>query len=463
MVRSMEERMLLITIGIIILLELMDSNIINTSLPQIAYSLEVNPIKLKVAITIYLLTLGMCIPAASWFAEKFGSRKIIIICLTGFMLSSLSCGLATNIEMLTISRAIQGVFAAFTVPVARIIMAKVFHDRLVYATAFTASIILIGPMIGPIIGGVVTTFIGWRYIFFIHVPVILITLVAVLKFIPEIKENQKYPFDIIGFIILGSAIGLSMLLVDSLVNQHIGLIGKMIIAIACVSLFASYAFYALKKRGSIINLRIFRNITFSYFIITSVLLRVFAMGMSFIIPLYLQTQYQYSPLKAGLFLIPLVIGSWTAKRWVKRILEKFHYRKTLFISFIYTAAIQVYLGFIMSHYSEGQMLVAAYLLGLSIGFFTTTCSAAVYKSLPQKHIGPGIVINTATMQLGSGFAVAFIAAILIISSGEYMLSWNQVLPLSSFSMVMYICSSLMICLACSMLFTPKAVATLSTD
>ncbi|MFZ9035422.1 MAG: MFS transporter [Francisellaceae bacterium] len=144
----MKEKLIAYTIGLVMLMEFLDASALNTALPQMAVSLDVKPISLKVAITVYLLTLGLFIPASSWLADRLGLKRVLLLSVTGFVLSSILCGLSLNLSMLVVFRALQGMFGAFTAPV--LMMLKVFKGRIMAAMSMIAVVVMIGPLSGPL-------------------------------------------------------------------------------------------------------------------------------------------------------------------------------------------------------------------------------------------------------------------------------------------------------------------------
>lgn len=227
------ERLIMLTIGAVMMMESLDGSALNTSLPQIAYSLQVNPINLKIAITIYLLTLGTFIPVASWFTDRFGIKHILSFSIIGFLLMSIFCGISTSLIMITVFRTLQGLFAAFTMPLARLLIVRLFSHDYVRAMATIGPLMLIGSMLGPLVGGMITTWINWRFIFFLNVPLGLLAMFAIYQFFPKSKTRGVPKFDYLGFLILGAGLFLALFSIDTIEQLSITQL-KIIYCLLCL-------------------------------------------------------------------------------------------------------------------------------------------------------------------------------------------------------------------------------------
>jgi len=187
-------------------MENLDGTVISTALPAIAHDLHESPIQLKLALTAYLLTLAIFIPASGWFADRFGGRTVFRLAILIFALGSILCGFAGSIGSLVAARALQGTGGAMMVPVGRLVILRtVPRSELVDALAWLTIPALIGPVLGPPVGGFITTYFSWRWIFWINIPVAAVGIVMASLFIPDTREATSTPFDYSGFFLSGSA------------------------------------------------------------------------------------------------------------------------------------------------------------------------------------------------------------------------------------------------------------------
>ena len=280
---------------------------------------------MKIAVTVYLLSIGLFIPASTWISKRIGIKKTLLVAVVGFVFASICCGLSSSLVLLVAARTLQGLFGAFTMPVARLALLKVFKKIMLYAMGVVGSVLTLGPMIGPLLGGAITTYLNWRYIFFINVPVGLFCFVMFLRHLPKMKElGQLRPsFDWLGFIILGGSICLSMLFLDILLDKDVITLYKLLIVIAAIGLACLYFPYARrKKHGAILDLHIFQNSHFAQLVKVSVVMLLSTMGASFLFSLYLQAKQGYSPFHAGVTYLAFIISAWLSKS-VMKILPKF--------------------------------------------------------------------------------------------------------------------------------------------
>src|SRR6202012_4429059 len=205
-------------------MENMDSTVIATSLPAIARALGTNPLALKLAVTSYLLSLAIFIPASGWTADRFGARNVFRIAIGIFVLGSIGCALSHSLEDFVAARIFQGIGGAMMTPVGRLIVVRSIDKKLLLNAMSLLTIpALIGPICGPPLGGFITTYASWHWIFIINVPIGLIGIALATRFIPDVRTESPYPFDLMGFILSaigigGLAFGLSVMGLDFLPN-----------------------------------------------------------------------------------------------------------------------------------------------------------------------------------------------------------------------------------------------------
>ncbi|WP_150468221.1 MFS transporter [Francisella sp. SYW-9] len=435
-----KDKIIAYTIGLILLIELIDGSALNTALPQIAYDLHVNAITLKVAITVYLLTLGLFIPASGWISDKIGSKNLLIVSIIGFTISSVACGLSTGIISLVFFRAIQGIFGAFTAPVARLAMVKIFkHDRL-KAMALVSAVATLGPIIGPLFGGAITTHLGWRMIFFINLPVGLITAILIYCYLPNITSSYVRRFDLKGFIIIGLSISLLMFFIDLIIDPQILPYLKWLMLIVSVILFLLYIKHAmLLKNNAVININIFKNSCFRYFIIISSLTRLLTMGILFLLPLYLQTKQGFNAFESGLVIMCFLIPFWFAKKIVKEILSRLHYYKFFIINLCLMALGYLLLGLVLIDFNFLIFSILLIIIGACFSMFTTVCNAGIYNSIKEdKYMNPTSIINSSVIQLSNAFAISWVSIVLASLSGITHIDFKSVISISAFSWVQVI-------------------------
>src|SRR5277367_3731210 len=202
------DRIVPLIVATALFMENMDSTVISTSLPAIARAIGTNPLALKLAVTSYLLSLAICIPASGWTADRFGPRNVFRIAIGVFILGSIGCAASHSLEQFVFARIVQGMGGAMMTPVGRLIMVRSVDKKLlVNAMSLVTIPALIGPICGPPLGGFITTYASWHWIFLINVPIGLVGMIAATHYIPDLPTERPAPFDYVGFVLSGLAIG----------------------------------------------------------------------------------------------------------------------------------------------------------------------------------------------------------------------------------------------------------------
>ena len=203
-----KERIVPLIVAAALFMENMDATVIATSLPAIAADIGTSPLTLKLAITSYLLALAVFIPASGWMADRFGARRVFTSAIVVFMLGSIGCALAQTIEHFVIARTIEGIGGAMMTPVGRLVLLRSIDKRqLVAAMAWMTAPALIGPVVGPALGGFITTYFSWHFIFLINIPIGILGIVMAQRYIDPIKSDDIQPFDFKGFVLAGLGLG----------------------------------------------------------------------------------------------------------------------------------------------------------------------------------------------------------------------------------------------------------------
>jgi EmrB/QacA subfamily drug resistance transporter len=321
-------------------MENMDSTVIATSLPAIARDLFVDPLILKLAFTSYFLSLAVFIPISGWCADRFGARMIFRWAIAVFMVGSICCGAAHSLGWLVASRALQGLGGAMMVPVGRLVLVRIVpKNELVNAMAYLTVPALIGPIVGPPLGGFITTYMTWRWIFWINIPIGLLGLVLSTLFIPNIREERTDRLDVLGFFLSGIGLstfifGLTVLRQDLLSTEaKLAAIGT---GIVCLGLYVAHA---RRVTAPILDLRLLRVATFRTNIFGGFLFRIGVGAVPFLLPLMLQVAFGLSPFQSGSLTFMSAAGALLMKFTAAPILRRFGFRPVLILNALVSSVV----------------------------------------------------------------------------------------------------------------------------
>jgi len=320
-------------------MENMDSTVLATSLPAIARDIGENPLALKLAFTSYLVSLAVFIPVSGWVADRYGSRTIFAAAIVVFMGGSLLCAGSSTLTAFVLARFVQGIGGAMMVPVGRLVLLKMVpKSGLVQALNYLTIPALLGPIMGPPLGGFITQYFNWRGIFLINVPISILGLILVLRHIPNIRESELPSLDVFGFALLG--IGLSVLMLGlSALGAHL-LPGAAIagcIVIGALAL-AAYSRHAGRITNPLIDLKLLKFATFRTGIVGGSLFRMGMGATPFLLPLMFQLGFGLDPFHSGLITCATAAGAMFMKTLTIAILKRYGFRQVLTLNALLASA-----------------------------------------------------------------------------------------------------------------------------
>ena len=436
-------RVLPLIIASALFMENMDSTVIATSLPAIAKDLGTDPVALKLAFTTYLLSLTVFIPVSGWVADTFGGKNVFRAAILVFMAGSIACGQSQSLEWLIASRFLQGIGGAMMVPVGRLILLReIPKSQLVDSLAWLTLPALIGPFIGPPIGGFITTYFSWRWIFWMNIPIGMLGLIVATLYMPDTFREQPRPLDTAGFLL--SAAGLSALVFgatiigrDILAPLQTGAL--MLFGLLCIML---YVRHASRTENPILDLRLLQLKTFRTAIFGGSAFRLGVGAIPFLLPLMLQLGFNYSPLESGLLTCSAALGSMAMKVAASRLLRRFGFRSLLLLNGTIAALTISANGLV-----GPQTPIAAMVLLFALGGFLrslqfTALNALAYSDIGRVEASSATSLYSVAQQLSLSLGVAIAAVVL-----EFTL-WmrgDTVLQAQDFSIAFFVVGTISLC------------------
>ncbi|MEX6032870.1 multidrug transporter subunit MdtD [Providencia hangzhouensis] len=399
-------------------MQALDATILNTALPDIARSLDHSPLAMQSAVVSYTLTVALLIPVSGWFADRFGTRRIFILAVPLFSLGSLLCALSPSLNFLVTSRVIQGIGGAMMMPVARLALIRAYpRSELLPILNFVTIPGLVGPILGPLLGGILVTYATWHWIFIINIPIGVLGIFYALKHMPDFKMPKR-KFDTLGFLLFGSGLVMLSVSLDLFSDKSLSTsIPVTIVLVGFLFLFV-YIFHARRTKHAIIPLNLFKTRTFSIGISGNIATRLGTGSIPFLMPLMLQVGFGYEAVVAGMMMAPLAIGSITAKSGVTRVLTKYGYRNTLFV-------ITIIIGLMIAQFSLQSpsmsiylLIVPLFILGMVMSVQFTAMNTICLADLTDNNASAGNSMLAVTQQLSISFGIAVSAAILNFYGGQ---------------------------------------------
>ena len=394
-------------VAVAFFMESLDTTILNTAVPAIAKALAVAPLSMKAVLASYTLSLALFIPISGWMADRFGTRRVFASAIGLFTLGSFLCGISNNIHVLVACRILQGGGGAMMVPVGRLTLVRTFpKSELIRAMSFVAIPGLIGPMLGPIAGGIIVGYFHWRLIFFINLPIGLLGLYLVYRHLPDYREAKTHPLDVLGLVLFGSGIALLSYVLE-VFGEHT-LNGYAMLGLLAISagLLTGYGMRATRTEFPLLRLALFRIRTFRASVSGSFFTRLGIGGIPFLFPLLYQVGLGFTPIQSGLLMIPQAIAAMSLKLTMPAILRRLGYRRVLISN-------TVILGLLIGLFATIGASTPVWLIvtqAFTFGFFTslqyTSMNTLVYADVTEEQASSASTIASTMQQMAISFGVA---------------------------------------------------------
>ena len=411
-------RIIPLILAVALFMENMDSTVIATSLPAIAADIGAEPISLKLALTAYFVALAIFIPLSGWMADKFGAKNVFRWAIVVFMVGSICCAFSDSLLTFVLSRFLQGVGGSMMTPIARLVLVRATpRNELVSAMAWLTVPALIGPISGPPLGGFLTTYYSWHWIFWINVPIGIVGLVLVSKFLPNVDEGRnERPIDLPGLSLTavtfaGVLFGFSVISLPAIPVW----VGYVSIGVGAISGLL-YLRHARRTRYPILDPAMFRLPLFRSAIVGGSLFRIGLGAFPFLMPLMLQLSFGLTPFESGLTTFIAAFGAIVSKFGVQRLYRTFGFPRTLVLLAVIGCVFLAINGFFMPDTPRWLLMVALFIGGLTRSFFFTGLNALVFADVDESQASQATAINAVAQQLSIAAGVAVAGGALELTS-----------------------------------------------
>ncbi len=394
----------------------LDGTVVSTALPAMARAFGADPVHMNLALTSYLVSLSMFIPASGWMADRFGARHVFSGAIAVFTLGSVLCGRADSLGALIAARILQGAGGAMMVPVGRLVLLRTAaRSELVSAMAWLSAPALIGPVLGPPIGGFLTTYLSWRWIFDINVPVGLVGILLVYLYVPDLRETGGRRLDVVGFLLSGLAMAAGMAGLET-IGRGIVRPPYPALLLACgVAAGVAYARHARRRTAPILDFSLLRIPTFLVSVLGGTLFRIGVGALPFLLPLMLQLGFGMTALQSGLVTLASAAGAILMKPAATFTLRRFGFRDTLFAN----GLLAVLTLAACALFRPAWPLWSIYAVLLAGGLFRslqfTAYNTVAYADIPRPRMSAATSLYATIQQLSLTLGVTAGAAGLRIS------------------------------------------------
>ncbi|HZX26450.1 MAG TPA: DHA2 family efflux MFS transporter permease subunit [Telluria sp.] len=388
-------------------MEQLDATIVNTAVPAIAASLQVAPLSLKAVVASYILSLAVFIPVSGWIADRYGTRRVFATAIAIFTFASILCGLSVNTPMMVAARLLQGVGGAMMMPVGRLTIIRTFPKaELLNAMNFVIIPALIGPLLGPTLGGLIVHWLSWREIFFVNVPVGLVALYYVWRHMPDYQGSERRQLDLTGLILYASGTAILSWLLEVFGEHTLDPVTGTLMLALSVGLLLGYVAHARERVHPLLRLSLFKVRTFRVAVLGGFVTRLGVGGLPFLLPLLYQVGLGLPSWESGLLMMPAAVAAMGMKAISARVLARLGYRQVLVLN-------TVLIGATIALYSLVDGRTPLYVIvgiGLMQGFFNSLQFSAMnslaYADVEEQDSSMASTISSSFQQLSMSFGLA---------------------------------------------------------
>jgi EmrB/QacA subfamily drug resistance transporter len=404
-----------IIVAMVLFMEFLDSSILNTAIPTIARQFMVNPIILKFSVATYYIGLAVFIPISGYCTDRFGTKAVFVISILFFILFSYLCTIAHSTAELSVYRFFQGIGGALMNPASRIILIRITPpQKLLKVQAFVFSTALTGMLCGPIIGGIIINYFAWEWIFYINIPIGILSIYLGFKHVEQVKAKIIPKFDFLGFIIIATSLCFISIGTEFIGHFDIIPFNKVIIMLFLGILLFLYLIYHCKRsKKPIFNFKLFEIKTFRIGFILNLSIYIITTAIPFMLPLLFQECFKLSPMQSGILIVPLVAAFVIGRRQINRLISRLGFRDTLIIGML----LQIIGLLIFANYNANTsiifIIITEFMFGLASVTLISATGALNYVDVPKIKVSQVTTIDITSRQFTSSMSIGICSLALI--------------------------------------------------
>ena len=401
------KRLLPWLVAVAFFMQALDTTILNTAVPAIAKALDVAPLSMKAVLSSYTLSLAVFIPISGWMADRFGTRRVFAWAIGTFTLGSLLCGISNNIHLLVVYRVLQGFGGAMMVPVGRLTLVRTFpKSELIRAMSFVAIPGLVGPMLGPVAGGFIVGYFHWRLIFFINLPIGLLGLYMVFRHLPDYRQENSPPLDLVGLILFGLGIGLLAYVLEVFGEHTLSDSTLLLLLVVAALCLVAYGMRAGRIKFPLLRLTLFKIRSFRASVSGSFFTRLGIGGIPFLFPLLYQVGLGFTPIQSGLLIMSQSVAALSLKFLLPDILKRFGYRRVLIFNTVMLGVMTLSFATIGAGTPIWIIVMQVFIFGMFTSLQYSSMNTLVYADVTDQQTSGASAITSTVQQMSISFGIA---------------------------------------------------------
>jgi len=400
------------------LMEQLDATIVTTAIPDMARSLRVTPLQMNLTITAYILSLAVFMPHSGWIADRFGARRVFAAALVIFTAASALCGLSDSLRVLVAMRVLQGFGGAMMTPVGRLVLLRAFpRSELVTAMTYMTVPAVIGPALGPILGGLLTTYASWRWVFYVNIPIGMVGVLLALRFVEDTRADRQARFDVPGFLLCGAGLGLLQFAFENVGRPVLPPRAASGLLAVGILLLAAYVPYARNRPDAALDLSLFAIRTFRVSTLAGGLSRIGVNAVPFMLPLLFQIGFGLSPVQSGSLTFVSSLGTLVVRPVSARLMRRFGYRGLLSVNGVLCAVVIASFALMGPATPHWLIFLMVLLFGVARSTQFMTTNTFTYADTPAAKLSRSTSLGDVIQQLTISFGVSAAAALLGLIAG----------------------------------------------